>query len=285
MRLKAGDNIGIVCCSNGLAKARRAQMEELHKQLRDMGLYPEFSSCLYENSGYAAGSGAQRAEALMDFYRDGRIKAVFDVSGGDIANEILDLIDYNVIRRNPKPFFGYSDLTVLLNAMFKQTGSRGYLYQISNLAGREKERQRHWFYQTFFLGEPDLTAFSYVFCQGSAMEGQVVGGNARCFLKLAGTPYMPDMRGKILFLEARGGNGAKLVTEMAQLRQMGVLKEIGGILLGSFLEMEKNGERPDAEEIVVSQARDLHLPIARTHEIGHGDASKCLVIGDILRLS
>lgn len=283
--LNKGDKIGIVCCSNGLPDTKREQIHELLKQLKAMGLSSQVTSYLYRKNSYMGGTAPERAKTLMNFYRDKEIKAIFDVSGGDIANELLDLLDYEVIRLNPKPFFGYSDLTVILNAIYKKTENPGYLYQIGNLAGRETESQKLWFHESLFLGSQGLFQFSHEFIQGTKMEGVVVGGNARCFLKLAGTPYMPDMKGKILFLEGRSGNSSKLATELCQLRHMGIFQEIRGILLGSFWEMERNGEKPGAGEIAVCQAKNKNLPIVQTHDIGHGPASKCLVIGGYISLS
>lgn len=80
----------------------------------------------------------ERANALLSFYSDKSIKAIFDISGGDIANELLDFLDYDLIKNNPKPFWGYSDLTTILNAIYRKTGVPSYLYQIKNLIWENK---------------------------------------------------------------------------------------------------------------------------------------------------
>ncbi len=76
------------------------------------------------------------------------------------------------------------------------------------------------------------------FVQGEKMEGVVVGGNIRCFLKLAGTRYFPDLWDKILLLEAYGGEVPQMATYLAQLKQLGAFEKVGGILLGTFTAME-----------------------------------------------
>ena len=112
------------------------------------------------------------------------------------------------------------------------------------------------------------------------MEGVVVGGNIRCLLKLAGTEYMPDFQDKILFLESLGGDVGKMTTYLTQYKQLGVFKKVKGILLGSFTEMEREKYTPDIIELITSIIDDPNLPIAKTNQIGHGQDSKCIVIGE-----
>src|SRR5690606_23438132 len=122
---------------------------------------------------------------------------------------------------------------------------------------------------------------SFIMVQGKSMEGIVVGGNIRCFLKLAGTKYFPDLRNKLLLLEAYGGEVPQMTTYLAQLRQIGAFEQIKGILLGTFSKMEKNNSKPDMVSLVkefVGQA----IPIAKTQEIGHGSDSKAIIIGERL---
>lgn len=90
------------------------------------------------------------------------------------------------------------------------------------------------------------------------MEGIVVGGNIRCLLKLAGTPYWPDMREKILLLESFGGKLPQMVTYLSQLNQMGVFKKVNGILLGTFTKMEEDNCQPDMAQLVLEFAEKRH---------------------------
>ena len=142
---------------------------------------PVCSPCLYAREGGAfSGSGNERAQALLDFYQDDAIRGIFDLSGGDLANQVLPFLDYGVLARHPKPFFGYSDLTALLNGIYAQTGLPGGLYQLRNLLGPAGEAQRRAFFRSFFDGAGDLLDFPFSFLQGDAMEGVVAGGNLRC---------------------------------------------------------------------------------------------------------
>lgn len=111
------------------------------------------------------------------------------------------------------------------------------------------------------------------------MEGEIIGGNIRCFLKLSGTPFMPDFKGKILFLESLGGGVSQMITYISQLKQTGAFNKVKGILLGTFTEMERELWKPSMEELILYYTKDLNLPIAKTGEIGHGNLSKGLIIG------
>lgn len=220
----------------------------------------------------------------MEFYRNSGIKALFDISGGDLANEVLTHLDFQVIREHLKPFFGYSDLTVILNAVFQQTGQKAYLYQVRNLVMDHSEVQKKDFKDSLFGNGDGLFQFRTRFIRGTSMEGVVVGGNIRCLLKLAGTRFWPDMQDKILFLESRGGEVPQMVTYLNQLKQIGVYEKINGIILGTFTTMEARGCLPRMEELVKKMSGP-GVSIAKTDEIGHGTDSKCLIIGKKYRFS
>lgn len=277
--LLKGDKIGIVACSNAQLLSNKEKINELEKVLKDMGLNPIFSKFIYEKYSVFSGSGKERGEALMNFYLDKDIKAIFDISGGDLANEVLEYLDFEIIKNNPKAFFGYSDLTTIINAIYSKTGNISYLYQIRNLIYSFKDIQKERFINSILLGKDDLFNINYEFLQGNKMSGVVVGGNIRCFLKLSGTPYMPNLENKILLLESCGGEAALMTTYLTQLKQMGAFKKIKGIILGTFTKMEENKVKPKIEEIVLNIVNDKNLPIIKTNEIGHGMDSKCMIIG------
>lgn len=282
--LLKGDKIGIVACSNAQLLSNKEKINELEKVLKEIGLNPIFSKFIYEKYSVFSGSGKERGEALMNFYLDKDIKAIFDISGGDLANEVLDYLDFEIIKNNPKAFFGYSDLTTIINAIYSKTGNVSYLYQIRNLIYSFKDIQKERFINSILLGKDDLFNIKYEFLQGNKMSGVVVGGNIRCFLKLSGTPYMPNLENKILLLESYGGEVALMTTYLTQLKQMGAFKKIKGIILGTFTKMEENKVKPNIEEIVLKIVNDKNLPIIKTNEIGHGMDSKCMIIGKNIKV-
>lgn len=280
---KCGDKIGIVCCSNGQKTTYAEKIKRLENTLINIGLQPVFSDYIYEKESIFSGIAKERANALMNFYKDDEIKGIFDISGGDVANGILSYLDYDVIANSSKMFWGYSDLTTVINAIYKKTGKASVLYQIRNLIYEHKEEQIADFINTAMHNERDLFHIDYKFIQQSKMRGIVVGGNIRCFLKLAGTEYMPELNDKILLLESFGGTVAKMETYLCQLKQIGAFDKVAGIILGTFTEMDRENYIPTIETLV-KRTVGQDLPIVVTRNIGHGTDSKGMIIGQEIYL-
>lgn len=281
--MKRGEKIGIVCCSNGQKRAYAEKIKDLENALLDIGLHPVFSDYIYEKEDIFSGTAKERAQALMKFYKDDEIKGIFDISGGDVANAILPYLDYDIIANHSKMFWGYSDLTTIINAIYKKTGKASVLYQIRNLIYDHKEQQKADFRNAILENETDLFHLNYNFIQKKEMKGIVVGGNIRCFLKLAGTEYMPELEDKILLLEGLSGRVAKMETYLCQLQQLGAFHKVAGIILGTFTEMEAEKCTPTIATLV-KRIAGKDVPIAVTRDIGHGTDSKGIVIGQELYL-
>ena len=276
--MKKGSKVAIVACSNGRPQNNHEKLDRLYDTLSELGLTPMFGDCIYEKESVFSGTGEERANVLMDFYRDREIQAIFDISGGDIANEVLPYLDYEQIAESDAVFWGYSDLTTVINAIYAKTGKKSVLYQVRNLISKDAPEQIANFSASLFLGTPDLFSFHYEMIQKGSMQGILAGGNIRCLLKLAGTEYWPDMKGKILLLESLGGLVPQMTSYLNQLKQIGVFEQINGILLGTFTKMEEEEAIPTMIELVKRYA-GTELPIAKTAEIGHGTNAKGIVIG------
>lgn len=257
-----GEKSGIVACSNP-------------RSLKDQDKIQQIAQLIARNTEVKigriyGGTARERAEELMKFYCDHDISNIYDISGGDMANEILPFLDYELIKRSTATFWGYSDLTTVINAIYTKTGKKSILYQIMHLLYNDNQ-------------QPSFD-FSYQFVQGKRLKGIVLGGNIRCLLKLAGTEYWPDLTDKILFLEARSGKEEQIRTYIAQLHQLHVFDKIKGVLLGTFTQLEKEDDSSLPERLIKMYA-GTKLPIAKTKEIGHSIDSKALVIGGELELT
>jgi peptidase U61, LD-carboxypeptidase A len=248
MILNINDKIALVVCSNGKNIEDKARLEKLEGILVEMGLVPVFTKYIYRDKYGRAASPQLRADELMSFYRNNEIKAIFDISGGDIANEVLEYLDYDVIKENYKSFFGYSDLTTVLNALVCKTDKINYLYQILNII--ENVEIRTSFENTFLKKQNSLFDVNWKFLQGTKIEGEIVGGNIRCFLKLAGTEYFPKVENKVLFIEGLGSSIEGLLTHLTQLKQLGVFDKISGLLIGTFTKIEKEFSVEEIFEII-----------------------------------
>lgn len=278
--LNKHDQVALVGCSNPQALTNQGYIEQLKQALETLGLKVIMSPCLYEREDGFNGTAKEKAQAFMQFYKDPDIQALFDLSGGDLANEVLEYLDYEAIRNlPPKPVFGYSDVTTVLNALYAKANLPTTLYQIRFLVGGEGALQKERFRKSLFEDQEDLFKLDYKFIQGERLEGVVVGGNIRCLLKLAGTPYMPDFKDKILLLESYSGGPMQMSTYLNQYKQLGIFKQIKGIVLGSYTVMEKEGLTPTIEALVQKIVDDPTMPIVKTSQIGHNMDSKAIHIG------
>lgn len=284
---------GITCCSNAIDPSRRDEVDTLVQKLDTIGIHAILSNCVFAKEGVFGGTGEERAKALMDFYRNDDVDLILDISGGDIANEVLPYLDFDLIAWRNKAFWGYSDLTTIDNAIYTKAGRSSVLYQARMLTRDFGEERTLEFLRTLELElqeycedrDPEvktLLDFDYEFVQGDMIDGIAVGGNIRCLLKLAGTPYWPDMTDKILVLEAWHGKVPQMVTFLSQLKEIGVFEQIGGIILGTFTEMEEAGCDPDIVTLVKRYA-GTELPIIKSSQIGHGSDARAIEIGAHIR--
>lgn len=275
--------VGISSCSNGHMRDWEDQVDALVATLNEMNIEAVLAPHIYKTVDEYCGTDAERAEDLMRFYTDNAITAIYDISGGDLANGVLKHLDYEIIAKSNKTFWGYSDLTTVINAIYTMTGKSSVLYQVKNIVWSCKDLQTQRFSDYIKGKNNDLFDIDYDFLQGESMEGIVVGGNIRCFTKLAGTKYWPDMNGKILLLESLGGESGQIATLFNQLDDIGVFQQVAGVLLGTFTYYEKADL-----ELTVYDLLKMHinesLPVAYTRDIGHGHDAKAIRIGESMVL-
>ena len=266
----------LVACSDPMLLYQQDDIKQLKMLLEKEGLEVVVSPYLFER--FENLTEQNKAQDLMEYFRDPKMNFLFDVSGGDIANSVLSELDYDTIRESRATFCGYSDLTTVLNAIYTKTGRETINFQIRNLLYDHAETVQAYFREKILsanVGEADLEC---QFLRGDAMRGRVLGGNIRCFLKLAGTPFWPKLKGAVLLLEACSGGVMKMTTYLHQLKQMGVFEQVNGILLGTFSEMEHKQLIPTMTELVQSIV-PATLPIAATRYIGHETDARAIVIG------
>ncbi|MBQ7507927.1 MAG: LD-carboxypeptidase [Spirochaetales bacterium] len=281
--LKKGDKVAFVSVSNG--RPDSGIIEQTAQTIRETGLEPVLSPYIYRTKDRLYSAPAQvRAENLMQYYRDPSIKAIFDVGGGDLANQILEFLDFGVIGSSGKEFWGFSDLSTMVNAIYAKTGRPSWLYQIRKLANRDMIP----YFENIAFGKEEyccgLPREAVRFVRGNSMSGTVLGGNIRCFMKLNGTPYFPDLTGKILVLESLEGTEGLMTTLLWQYRQMGVFRKIKGLIVGSYTALDKEQGPDFIMKLVMEAVDNPELPIAKTDRIGHNADSYALHIGDRIEL-
>ena len=265
----------IVGCSDPLPLSEREDVARVRDILAVENVSSAVSSVLFTDT---APSPREKADALNGFFRDPSVDYIFDVSGGDLANTVLPYLDFDAIRSSKALYFGFSDLTTVINAIIAKTGRMAVNYQVRNLVYDDAAAQQAYFRESVLTGRFDVSALEIRFLRGSRMEGKVFGGNIRCFLKLAGTTYWPDLTGGILLLESLGGGVYEMATALEQYRQMGVFDRISGILLGTFTRMEENHLTPTIEELVLQMTPES-VPVAKTRRVGHYPNARAIPLG------
>lgn len=277
--LKPGDMIGLICCSNGKRPSERQLIERLVVCLeQEFQLQVRLATTIYQkNSTIFSGTAQERGKALMALYNDPEIKMIFDLSGGEVANEVLPYLDYTSIKYAKKPFVGYSDLTVMLNAIYAQTDGVGYNFQLLTILEGQKQKEQ---FRKAFINKHSLFFLRYEWLTPPvSFSKPVIGGNIRCFLKLAGTPYCPNAAGRVLLLEARGGKIEQMAAYFAQLKQIGILEACSAILLGQFTTIEAENQTEELKKLVLSYSRRHHFAVLKTNQIGHSSDSLPFPIG------
>ncbi|MDY5251276.1 MAG: LD-carboxypeptidase [Erysipelotrichaceae bacterium] len=271
--------IAIVACSDPISDNTRMILNELIACLNELDLAALLAPTVLDPSEDPGLLIAHKAQNLNAYFADDDIKAIFDISGGNLANTIIPYLDYSLLKRKHKPFFGYSDLTSILNAIYAKTDKPTYLYQLRNIYQDKSKMQKQAFAN--MVNNVDLSLFTikWRFIRKEQVSGIMIGGNIRCFLKLAGTPYMPKLADKILFLESYGGELALIQSFMAQLKQLPDFAKLKGIALGTFTMIDKQGQTAKLITMVADMIQEYDMALLKTEDVGHGVNAKCLIIG------
>ncbi len=218
-------------------------------------------------SAYLSSEDAKAKADELNHYFEIDAPNIFDISGGDLANGVLPYLDFQIIANSASVFHGYSDLTTVINAIYSQTNKRSWYYQV-RFSG---------YYPEILERVMDNTgSLDVEFVQGREMDGIAIGGNIRCFLKLAGTRYLPNFTGHILFLEAYSTEKYQLMTMISQLEQMGAFERIAGLVLGTFTRIE---QVEGYGWLVGEFKKHCDKPIAITRDFGHHQSSKGFLVG------
>ena len=253
-------------CSDPLSK----KCDSLALRMEELGVPIKMGRYLYSEA-----SARDKAEELNDFFFFFCISEIFDLSGGDLAVTLVPYLDFESIARSKARFWGYSDLTAIINAIYTKTGRVSSLYHLPNISLINKDRL-----SAFIKGENlSFADFPVKLIKGSGMKGVLVGGNIRCLLKLAGTDNFPDMSKKILVIESYSAGKRQVYSMLSQLALMGVFDRCAGVVIGSFTKLEKTD--PGVYEYIsgIISSFNAKLPIAVTSFIGHGIDAHPIQIG------
>lgn len=283
-KLHPGETIGIVAPSDPVGPAFADRLQAGIALLERMGFQVRLGQHLHSQTLEFTASAQEKAADLNAMFADPSVSAIICAQGGDSANAPLDLMDWDLIEHNPKIFLGLSDITVLLNAIYAQTGlvtfhGNDILWGFGNDPAPYEIDE---FRRSLVNGEigPIPPNRSRKTIRSGQTKGKLLGGNLRCLLKLAGTPYWPDFTDAVLFMEAYIISPSGCHTAFHQLKQMGVFDQIKGAVVGYIDSMQKdNGTGPFMEEILLEVTSDDDFPILKINDFGHNCPNTVLPVG------
>lgn len=290
-----GDTVGLTAPAGALSAE---QIQKATENLRGRGVAVKLAADPRRKQGYLAADDATRAADLNRLILDPEVKAIICLRGGYGSPRILDLIDYEAIRRQPKAIIGYSDITALLNAVRQRAGvvtfhgpmgrewatgkgptpfSEKYLWPVL--------RPRSALMDDWGGVRPGGMKAPVALVPGSA-EGILVGGNLSLISSLMGTPFELDTRDAILFIEDVAEKPFRIDRMLNQLRLAGKLRTVRGVLLGGFPGCEARDPEGDftPEEVFKSYFGDLGVPVLADYPAGHVPDAVTLPIGARVRL-
>ena len=280
--LKAGARIGIVNPAYWL-EADRLQRAAGVFEAQGYELVMGKSTGLRENK--CAGSPTQRAEDIMAMFEDSSIDAIICARGGYGVNRVLPLLDYDIIRANPKIFVGYSDITGLLSSIAQKSGLITFHGPMLSTYGKQTIQYNLDVFHRVLSGQDKVIIESTVDCPARCLSpgiasGPLWGGNLTLVMERLATNDQVDTAGSILLIEDIDEKLYAFERMMLHLKNSGSLDKIKGLVVGEMLEM---GDSPTpfgktADEIVLDVCGGLEVPIISNFPCGHGDYQATLPI-------
>ena len=287
-RLAAGARIGIVNPAYWLEPARMQRAVQVFEEL-GYELVPGKSTGLRENK--YAGSPAERAADIMAMFADPEIDAIICARGGYGGNRVLPLLDYDVIRDNPKIFVGYSDITGFLTSFAQKSGLVTFHGPMLTTYGAETIQYNLDSFHQVLSGQDDIRVESAPACQIRVLKpgvasGPLWGGNLTLLIERLGTKEQIDTRGAILFFEDIDEELYAFERMLLHLKNSGSLDQINGLVVGEMTEMGDSnipfGKNTD--EIILDVCSDLDIPIISHFPCGHGDYQSTLPVSHVVEI-
>ncbi len=276
-RLSKGDLIGIISPASSPSDLTR--IESGARYLEKLGYRVEVAKNVGKYHGYLAGTDEERLDDLHYMFKKKEVKAIFCLRGGYGTPRLLEKINYNVIKDNPKIFVGYSDITALQMAFLQKTGLvtfGGPMVAVDFYNEVSPFTEEHfWSMLTSNkkIGKIHQPNDEKVFQLTKGMaEGRLVGGNLALVASLVGTPYLPPMKDKILILEEVGEQPYRIDRMLNQLRLSKIFNQVNGIILGTFSdcnEADPSTRTLTLGEVISDYFEELKIPIVYNFKHGH----------------
>lgn len=280
LRLKAGNTIGLINPAGATFLPDDITM--VQESMAALGLKTKLGAHVLDRYGYLGGKDADRAADINAMFADTTIDAVLCVRGGWGCNRILDLVDYELVSRNPKPIIGYSDITALLIAITAKTGLITFHGPVG--ISTWNSFSLDYFKRILFDGEAVTminpksigdnlaqTKDRVETITAGTARGKLIGGNLTVLTAMVGSEYLPSWKGVILFVEDDNENIYRIDRMLTQLKLAGVLKQLAGFVFGKCTKCGP-GEGYGSltlPEVLHDHIRPLGIPAWYGAMIGH----------------
>ncbi|MBI3589410.1 MAG: LD-carboxypeptidase [Candidatus Liptonbacteria bacterium] len=309
-KLKVGDKIAVIAPALSIAIINKETRGIANQRFKELGLELVFGKHVEEIDEFTSSSIESRIADLHEAFRNPEIKGIVSVIGGFNSNQLLRYIDWELIKNNPKIFWGYSDITAMENATYAKTGLVTYSSPAYSTFGQKLyfEYTLEYFKKCLFEDKPfeirpseiwtndDLwwenqdarnpisNSGPYVINEGEA-EGTILGANLCTFNLLQGTEYFPDFKDSILFIEDDGNATPQLFDRDLQslIHQPG-FQEVKGVVIGRF-EKKSQMTREKLTAIIQSKKELDHMPVIADADFGHTQPMITFPIGGESRIS
>ncbi len=275
--LKKGDTVGI------LATARKIDLATLQpaiKLLESWGLKVVIGKTIGKEQNQLAGADWQRATDFQEMLDNPNIKAIWAAKGGYGTVRMVDRINFENFKKNPKWIVGFSDVTVLHSHI--NNFNIGTLHSIMAISAKSATPEAIETFRKALFGEKlEYKIPHHNFNKNGKATGELVGGNLSVLYSIQGSESAVDMKGKILFLEDLDEYLYHIDRMMMNLKRNGSLKDLKGIIIGGMTSMNDN-DIPwghDALEIVQDIVKDLKIPVAYNFPAGHIKDNRALILG------
>ncbi|MHB1127665.1 MAG: S66 peptidase family protein [Bacillota bacterium] len=294
-RLKEGSMVGVVAPAGGVSQ--RERISKGKTMLESMGFQVVMGRYIHHRYGYLAGTDRERVEDLSWMFASPEIEGIFCLRGGYGSMRLLNLLDYRIIRENPKILVGYSDITALLLALARKTELVTFHGPMvaSDLGDELTEYTRKSFKKALLTSDPlgQLAlpeGASPVVLSPGEVTGELIGGNLSLIATTLGTPFEIDTAGKILFLEEINEEPYRVDRMLTHLLLSGKFDEVAGVVIGECIGCQPNqegdhqGKGFSLEEVFADRLGSLGIPCVYGLPLGHGRNKATVPLGVQARL-
>lgn len=281
--LHEGDTVGLITPSTYVSDPDTLIAAE--RTIAYFKLKPAWGRNVKKKLAYLGGTVQERLDDLHEMFRNPEVKAVFALRGGYGSGQMLDRIDYDLLRSHPKIFIGYSDITALHLAIHQKTGLVTFHGPVvlSRFTDYTQDHYRKALFQTDPIGavtnppeaNPLRPEHTLRTIRPGTARGRLIGGNLTLISTTMGTPYEIDTRGRILFFEDVDEEPYRIDRMLTQLRLAGKFDAAAGIVVGECADCRPKDYKPSFNstftlgEVLDNLLGDLRIPVLTGLTIGH----------------